>query len=266
MDATAIAAELAALHESAGLAPPFTSRDPDLSPAAAAEAARELHRRRTARGWRPLGRKIGFTNRTIWPRYGVFEPIWGFVYDRTRIEAANGRAVVPLAGLAQPRIEPEIAFGLKAAPAAADAESLLASIEWVAHAVEIVQCHHPGWKLALADSIADNGLHGRLVLGTPVPAQALDGLAARLPATTVALSRNGALIERGAGANVLGSPLAALAWLVEALARDADAPALRAGEWVSTGTLTDAHPVAAGERWTTSFEGLALPGLEIVFA
>jgi len=266
MDATTIAAELAALNETAALAPPFSGREPRPSAATAAAAARKLHQHRLAGGWRPLGRKIGFTNRTIWPRYGVFEPIWGFVYDRTLIEAANGRAVVPLAGLAQPRIEPEIAFRLKAAPAGADTASLLASIESVAHAVEIVQCHHPGWKLGLADSIADNGLHGRLVLGAPVPAQALGDLAARLPAATVALSRDGALIERGSGANVLGSPLAALAWLVEALARDAEAPALGAGDWVSTGTLTDAHPVAAGERWTTSFEGLALPGLEIVFA
>jgi 2-keto-4-pentenoate hydratase len=266
MDATAIAAQLAALHEHAGLAPPFSSRDPGLSPATAATAARKLHEHRLAGGWRPLGRKIGFTNRTIWPRYGVYEPIWGFVYDRTLIRAVNGRAVVALAGLAQPRIEPEIAFGLRAVPAASDPQSLLASIEWVAHAVEIVQCHHPGWKLALADSIADNGLHGRLVLGEPVPAQRLGELVAALPAASVALRRDGALVERGAGANVLGSPLAALAWLVEALARDRDAPPLAAGDWVSTGTLTDAHPVAAGERWTTAFAGLALPGLEIEFA
>lgn len=266
MDATEVAAELAALHRSAGLAPPFSGREPRLATPVAAAAARKLHERRLAGGWRPLGRKIGFTNRTIWPRYGVFEPIWGFVYDRTLIKAANGRAVVPLAGLAQPRIEPEIAFRLKAAPAAADTASLLASIDRVAHAVEIVQCHHPGWKLALADSIADNGLHGRLVLGAPVPVAELGDLAVRLPQASVELRRDGALVERGAGANVLGGPLSALAWLVEALARDTDAPALAAGEWVSTGTLTDAHAVAAGERWTTSFEGLALPGLEIVFA
>jgi len=32
---------------------------------------------RMARGEKPMGFKIGFTNRTIWPRYQVFAPIWG---------------------------------------------------------------------------------------------------------------------------------------------------------------------------------------------
>ena len=33
----------------------------------------------------PAGRKIGFTNRGIWQKYGVHEPIWGFVYDENLI-------------------------------------------------------------------------------------------------------------------------------------------------------------------------------------
>src|SRR5579863_8542970 len=38
---------------------------------------------REARGERPIGREIGFTNRTIWAEYGVYAPIWGYVYDGT---------------------------------------------------------------------------------------------------------------------------------------------------------------------------------------
>ena len=52
-------------------------------------AARALHAHRLAAGWIPVGRKIGFTNRTIWTRYGVYEPIWGTVYDRTLIDAKD---------------------------------------------------------------------------------------------------------------------------------------------------------------------------------
>jgi 2-oxo-3-hexenedioate decarboxylase len=103
-------------------------------------AARVLHERRLSEGWRPVGRKIGFTNRSIWARYGVYEPIWGFVYDRTLIEAHDGEARVPLAGLHQPRIEPEIAFKLAARPRSSRPQELIRSIEWVAHSVEIVQC------------------------------------------------------------------------------------------------------------------------------
>ena len=46
---------------------------------------------------KPVGRKIGFTNRAIWPKYGVYQPIWGTVYDRTLISSENSG--LPLAGL-----------------------------------------------------------------------------------------------------------------------------------------------------------------------
>ena len=246
--------------------PLFSERHPGLSPAAGYAGARALHRHRLAQGWRPVGRKIGFTNRTIWPRYGVFEPMWGTVYDRTCITAAAGVASVPLAGLVNPRIEPEICFRLKAPPPRSrDPEALLAAIDWVAHAIEIVQCHHAGWKLTIADCTANNGLHGRLVVGTPVPLADLPALATQLPAATVRLFRGDTLVDTGLGANVLDSPLLALAFLVEVLASQPDAPPLAAGEIISTGTLSDAHPVAAGEVWSTRFSGLPLAGLEVRF-
>ena len=60
-----------------------------------------------------LGRKIGFTNRNIWPQYGATSPIWHHVYDRTLTHADNGTATLSLAGSCQPLIEPEIAFCLR---------------------------------------------------------------------------------------------------------------------------------------------------------
>lgn len=238
-----------------------------LTPAAGYAAAHAVHAQRVARGWQPVGRKIGFTNRTIWPRYGVFEPMWGTVYDRTLIVAQDGRATVPLAGLVNPRIEPEICFGLNSAPPRTrDPEAIMACIAWIAHSVEIVQCHHAGWKVAIADCTADNGLHGRLVLGTPVPVSDIADLAAKLPRIEVALLRAGAAIDKGVGANVLDSPLNAMAFLIEVLASQPDAPPLRAGEIVSTGTLTDAHPVKPGEIWSTAFTGTPLQGLTVEFA
>jgi len=86
-----------------------------------------------------------------------------------------------------------------------------------------------------------------------------------LPALEVELRKGGTVVERGRGANVLGSPLEALAFLVEVLSRQPAAPPLAAGEIVTTGTLTDAHPVAPGERWSTAFEGLPLAGLVVNF-
>ena len=256
-----LARELIALHEAPREVAPFSERYPRLTAEAGYEAARALHEHRVAAGWRPVGRKIGFTNRTIWPRYGVYEPIWGTVYDRTMSRAVHNRARVPLDGLVNPRIEPEICFGLRAAPVG---RALVDCIEWMAHAVEIVQCHHPRWRLTLADSTADNGLHGRLVVGTPAPLPAAaEQMLARVE---VQLFRGEELVDKGVGANVLGSPLAALAHLVDVLTKQPGAPALAAGEIVTTGVITDAHPVAPGELWSTRIAGLPLAGLTVEFA
>jgi len=266
MDATILAAELIDMHAAARTVRSFSERDPALAPETGYAAARKLHEHRLAQGWKPVGRKIGFTNRTIWPRYGVYEPIWGWVYDRTLVPAENNRATIPLAGLVQPRIEPEICFRLKAAPpVTTDPQALLASIDWIAHSVEIVQCHHPDWKLRLADSTASNGLHGRLTHGTPVPAGKISGLAAALPFLKVDLLKQDQKVDSGIGSNVLGSPLLALGYLSELLAKQPDSPPLRPGEIISTGTITDAHPVAPGETWRTDLHGFATRNLEITF-
>ena len=260
-----LAEQLIALYDTSREARPFTETHPGLTPAQGYEAAQALHRHRLARGWKPLGRKIGFTNRTIWPRYGVYEPIWGTVYDRTLAHAEADRATLALHGLLNPRIEPEICFRLKAAPRGADALALLEAIDWVAHSFEIVQSRFADWKFKLADCTAANGLHGRLLVGTPLPVRELPQLADALPALSVELLKEGRVVERGVGANVLGSPLAALGHLVEALARQPGAAPLAAGEIISTGTLTDAHPVRPGETWSTRLAGLPIAGLSVRF-
>jgi 2-oxo-3-hexenedioate decarboxylase len=260
-----LAEELIAVHEKALTVRPFTERHPDLTAAGGYIAARALHDYRLKNGWKPVGRKIGFTNRTLWQRYGVHEPMWGTVYDRTLIRADNDRATVSLEGLVQPRIEPEIAFKLGAAPKSADPRELLACLEWMAHSVEIVQCHHPNWKVTIADCTTDNGLHGRLIVGTPVPVAKATGLAELLPFCEARLYKGALMVDKGVGTNVLGSPLLALAHLVDLLKRQPEAPPLLAGEIVTTGVLTDAHPVVAGDEWRTEISGLPLPGLKISF-
>jgi 2-oxo-3-hexenedioate decarboxylase len=261
-----LAEQLIALTDAAHEAPPFTDRYPALTPAEGYEAARSLHGHRLSQGWKPLGRKIGFTNRTIWPRYGVYEPIWGTVYDRTLSHVRDdGHAELALAGLLNPRIEPEICFGLRSTPRGAGVEALLEAIDWAAHSIEIVQSPFPGWKFKLADCTAVNGLHGRLLVGRRVPLRELPQLAAALPKLRVELLRNGEPVDRGIGANVLDSPLAALGYLVEVLRRQPEAPPLAPGEVISTGTITDAHPVRPGETWSTRLDGLPLPGMTVRF-
>lgn len=264
MSAAALADELIEAAAAARAVSPFTSRGAfDFTQAY--EVADRVHRARIARGERPVGRKIGFTNRNIWPEYGVYEPIWGYVYDSTLTTARGDRAELALAGLAEPRIEPEIVLHFRTAPPVSrDEQALLDCIDWIAHGIEIVQSPFPGWRFAVQDTIAANGLHGVLVIGTPMPIGDIADCGRKLREFRIALSRGGAVQAEGAGANVLDSPLLAFAHLADVLARLPVSP-VGAGEVVTTGTLTSALPVKPGETWSTRLDGIPLPGLTIAF-
>ncbi len=264
----AIARELLEALDQGKLIPSIAARHPDFDLEAAYRVAAELMRQRLGRGSVPVGRKIGFTNRTIWALYGVDAPMWAHVYADTVSYARGGRAEVSLAGTVSPRMEPEIAFKLRAPVAAGctDAEQLLRSAEWYAHSVEIVHSHFD-WKFKLADATADWACHARLVIGEPQAIRAADiaALARALPAVRVALWKSGVKQIEGVGANVLDSPANALGFLADLLAEQPFMQPLAAGEVITTGTITDALPVKPGETWSTEISGLPLPGLTIAY-
>jgi 2-oxo-3-hexenedioate decarboxylase len=244
---------------------PFSEQGPQFDIDAAYRITAEIRRLREARGERVLGRKIGFTNRSIWPEYGVSAPIWGYVYDTT-VHALPAPEPFDLSSFVEPRIEPEIVFGLSRAPQPdMDQRALLCGVEWVAHGFEIVQSVYRGWRFATADTVAACGLHGALLIGPRRivrPAEA-EGWFESLPTFRIALKRDDADVANGSGANVLDGPLSALRHLVGLLVDDAINPPLSAGEIVSTGTLTRALPIAPGERWSTKLSGIQLPGISL---
>src|SRR6202790_3378577 len=134
-----IAAEAFAALGNAPQIPPFSSRPQGLSVDDAYRVTPLVRQMYEASGAKPLGRKIGFTNRTIWTQYGVYAPIWGYVFDRTAYDLADVEALT-LAPFSEPRIEPEIVFGLATAPSAQMDETALSScIAWVGLGFEIVQ-------------------------------------------------------------------------------------------------------------------------------
>ena len=246
---------------------PFSKVYPDFGLGDAYNVTAAVRAEREARGERPIGRKIGFTNRTIWAEYGVFAPIWGYVYDRTVRDLTSDALEVSLLGLAEPRIEPEIVFGLAAPPAPGmDEQALIHCIDWIAHGFEIVQSIYPNWSFRAADTVAAYGLHGRLFIGPRHSALSRrEKWARELSRFEIDLFRNGALVDHGVAANVLDGPLFALRHLAETLAQDRLSPPLAAGEIVTTGTLTRAFPVAAGEEWSTKLTGIPLEGARIRF-
>jgi 2-keto-4-pentenoate hydratase len=236
---------------------------------AAYQTALQVRALRCARGERPVGYKVGFTNRSIWPRYNVFAPIWGTVWDSTLRHAPQGLGRLALAGTCQPRIEPELVFAFQCRPpAGCSLQQLFDCLDWLAPGFEIVQCHLPGWKFQAAQTVADSGLHARLLVGPQVPvanvapnAQALEALLAQ---TRVQLQRDHAVVDEGLGSVVLGSPLQALLHFVNELRACPGAPDIQAPDVVTTGTWTDAWPVEPGQHWAASFSA-ALPRLELGF-
>src|SRR4051794_33042795 len=104
MTTDAIATELLDALDRNVLIPPFTDRDNAFDDAAAYDVSAELLRRRRARGEITIGRKIGFTNRTIWPEYGVYTPMWAHVYDSTVTILDGTSGTLNIGHLAQPRI------------------------------------------------------------------------------------------------------------------------------------------------------------------
>jgi 2-oxo-3-hexenedioate decarboxylase len=75
----------------------------------------------------------------------------------------------------------------------------------------------------------------------------------------VRLLKNGELVDEGSGKNSLKSPALSLAEL-------AVVTPLAAGEIISTGTLTTAQPIAAGEVWQAEVEGLPVQNLSLHLA
>ncbi|MDP1718724.1 MAG: hypothetical protein Q8L40_11680 [Burkholderiales bacterium] len=84
---TEIAAELLAALDHGKTIPSVAERNPGFGWDEGYDIAAEIVKLRRARGEKTVGRKIGFTNRNIWPEYGATSPIWAHVYDDTLIFA-----------------------------------------------------------------------------------------------------------------------------------------------------------------------------------
>ena len=267
-DTDLIASQLISAYDRSETLEPFTSADSSFDMAQGYAVLHEILRRRLAQGWQPVGRKIGFTNRSIWPRYNVDRPLWAHVWSSTVHFAENGSTEISLTPFVQPRIEPEVVFKLRSGvPVTDDPNLVLESIEWIAAGFEIVQSHFPNWKFKAPDCAAGFGLQGALIVGSPVAVDANNrrALVGLLELFTLTLRRGDHVMETGIGASVLGNPALALSHLAGALADQPQFPTLAAGEIVTTGTLTDALPIIPGETWSSDYGSLRIPGIEVLF-
>ena len=232
------------------------------------QTALQVRKLRGGRGEQPRGFKIGFTNRSIWERYQVFEPIWGTVWNTTLAFASEASECnVDITNVCQPRLEPELVFGMRCTPPVnLTLQSLYESIDWMASGFEVVQSHAENWKFKVADTITDSGLHAKLVVGKPVQLKQVakngDELHGLLSGMSLELLQSGKSIEKGAASNVLDSPLMALLHFMKALRSCPGAPDVQAGDVITTGTWTDAWPLEKGQQWQSRYDS-PLTGIKL---
>lgn len=262
-----IAQELKAVQDHSRQTDPFSSSFKNFGIEDAYIVADLIHKMRMEKGESPIGRKIGFTNPEVCSFYGVKEPIWGYVYDSTVFFHKDSSIVYDLSQFTEPKIEPEIIVHFHSSPqAGADLAGILECIDWIAHGFEIVQSHFPDWKFQAADTVADCGLHGMLIIGEPVQVDVLGRrVLSDLESFTISIYCDDKELDQGKGSNALGNPINAIVHLIDVLSRQPNLPQLKANELVTTGTLTAALPVKNDQRWSTTLAGIALPGISVSF-
>jgi 2-oxo-3-hexenedioate decarboxylase/2-keto-4-pentenoate hydratase len=212
-----------------------------------------LHGLLSARGFGAVaGHKIGCTTAVMQQFLGIDHPCAGGVFA-TRV--FRDEVELRFDAFLHVGVETEIAvvlerdLPLRGVPYSPD--DVRAAAGAIATAIEIVDDRWDDYRRVDTPTlIADDFFNDASVLG-PLRRfdRALD-LAALRGVTRV----NGVEAGRGSGADVLGGPLNALAWLANHLA--ARGPGLRAGEFVSTGSVVQTQWIARGDRVEIEIEGL----------
>jgi 2-keto-4-pentenoate hydratase len=208
--------------------------------------------------WGPVvGHKIGCTTPVMQQYLGIPHPCAGGLYSG-RIH--QGSAELDHAGFVRPGIECEIAVrlgrDLSAGDAPFTAESMATAIDSYMPAIEVVDERYADWPQTEAPTlIADDFFAAGCVLGAPIAKGALSDLSLLAGQALI----NGIEAARGVGADVMGHPHNALAWLVNHLAERGEA--LRAGEIVLTGSLVQTQWPAPGDEVGVRIVGLGTASL-----
>lgn len=220
----------------------------------------ELVRLLLADGDRVVGYKVGLTSKPMQRLLGMDSPDYGPVLAST---VYPDGADVPLSRFIQPKLEAELVFvlgGSLMGPGVSVTDAARA-VAGVAAAVEIVDSRIVDWRIGLADTIADLASNGAVATSSRlVPLSGLDTMDTRL--IGMVLTRNGELVDTGAGAAALGDPLRVVAWLANTLGEVG--VALEPGHLIMTGALHAAVAMAAGDVFRAEFDQLGPVTVRVV--
>jgi 2-keto-4-pentenoate hydratase len=199
-----------------------------------------------------VGYKIGCTSAVMQQYLGIPHPCGGGVFAKgvyaSGVKLRHGDFV--RVGV-ECEIAVRLARDLVPSGAAFDAATVASAIGAYHPAIEIVDDRYADWQTIGAPTlVADDFFAAGCVLGAPVSRAAAPDLLSVIGRAEI----NGVEVGRGTGADVLGHPHNALAWLANHLA--AEGKHLRAGQIVLTGSLVKTLWLNAGDKAVMELSGL----------
>jgi 2-keto-4-pentenoate hydratase len=211
------------------------------------------------RGFAPIGYKIAATNVAHRQLLKISSPFFGRLF---RQSTSLSPALLPSRPNFWRLYEPEIVLRMKRdlAPAGApyDDAAVAEATGAALPAIEIAGTHFTPWTAAgAANLVADNAAHGHWIIGPEVTDFAtldlLDG--------AVSLIVDGKVQATGRGRNVDGGAFGATAWLANTLI--GMGRWLKAGDYVTTGSVAQPCPVAPGQSVLADFGPLGRVALSV---
>ncbi|KAE8160863.1 hypothetical protein BDV40DRAFT_301951 [Aspergillus tamarii] len=208
-------------------------------------------------GDRLVGYKLGNIAKVMQDAFGLDHPDYGFLLASTFVYEST---TIRLQDYIKPYVELEPAFVLRGplkGPNVTVAD-VINAIDYAIPAIEIIDSRVQNWNIGLADTLADNGSTGAVILGgTPRKLTELT-----LRDTRGVLRFNDKQVMDGNTANVLGNPLSAVAWLVNRLAAyDIE---FQPGQVILPGSCLQAVPMTEAGHWNCTFEGWGSVEFDVV--
>jgi 2-oxo-3-hexenedioate decarboxylase/2-keto-4-pentenoate hydratase len=242
---------------------PLRALDPEVAPRDETEGYRiqEAVHAVLATQLGPLvGYKIGCTSAVMQRYLGIPHPCGGGVFSRgvhtSGVSLRHGDYV--RVGV-ECEIAVRLARDLMPTGSTVTADTVADAIDAYHPAIEIVDDRYTDWRtLGAPTLVADDFFAAGCVLGKPVSRAAAPDL---LDVIGIAFI-NGVEVGRGSGADVLGHPHSALAWLANHLA--AQRKNLRAGQIVLTGSLVQTVWLNGGDKVVMEMSGLGSVAAEFL--
>jgi 2-keto-4-pentenoate hydratase len=207
-----------------------------------------------------VGYKIGCTSKVMQDYLDIPHPCGGSVFARGVHASGVGlRAADYVRVGVECEIAVRLARDLSPTEQPFTAEWMMEAIEAYMPAIEIVDDRYERWEtLGAPTLIADDFFAAGCVLGSPCARNAAPDLATIMGRASI----NGKEAGRGTGADVLGHPHHALAWLANHLA--AEGKGLHGGQIILTGSLVKTVWLKPGDRVLMELDELGRVEAEFV--